>query len=187
MFDLGWSKLVIIAIIAIIVVGPKELPVLLRTIGKFLGQLRRQADEFRTQFNEAMKDTGLDEVRRDIEGIKSTATATVQDLGRNLEEGVKPLQDAAADIQRAGDLSTTAQPAAELNGAGADHSVSDELAGTSAVPDIKIPPLDLPPLDPPNFNGYAAADHVPVATPEAPRSAAAAAAAAAAETGKVGV
>jgi hypothetical protein len=68
------------------------------------------------------------------------------------------------------------------------HGLSDELAGTTAAPEIKIPALDLPPLDPPNFNGYAATDPLPVpaAAAEAPRSAAAAAAAAAADTGKVG-
>lgn len=104
MFDLGWSKLIVIAIVAIVVVGPKDLPPLLRALGKFVAQLRRQADEFRAHFNEAMRDTGLDEVKRDIAGIRQAATDTAMDISRTLDDSVKPLHDAASDIQRAGDI-----------------------------------------------------------------------------------
>ena len=82
MFDLGWSKLIIIAMLAIVVVGPKDLPALLRTIGKFVGQIRRQADEFRRQFDDAMRDTELDQIRKDVEDIKSSTESTVRDIGR---------------------------------------------------------------------------------------------------------
>ena len=88
MFDLGWSKLIIIAMLAIVVVGPKDLPALLRAIGKFVGQIRRQADEFRRQFDEAMKDTELDQIRKDVEDIKRTATENDdRALGRRQRAG----------------------------------------------------------------------------------------------------
>jgi len=54
MFDITSSKLLILAIVALIVVGPKDLPVLLRTVGKYLGVVRRHAAEFRAQFDEAL-------------------------------------------------------------------------------------------------------------------------------------
>ena len=98
MFDLGWSKLIIIAMLAIVVVGPKDLPALLRTIGKFMGQIRRQADEFRRQFDEAMKDTELDQIRRDVEEIKNTAETSVRDIGRSAEDSVKPLETVSSEI-----------------------------------------------------------------------------------------
>ena len=103
MFDLGWSKLIIIAMLAIVVVGPKDLPALLRTIGKFVGQIRRQAEEFRRQFDEAMKDTELDQIRKDVEDIKRTATDSVRDIERTRRRtGVKPLETAASDITHIG-------------------------------------------------------------------------------------
>ncbi len=102
MFDLGWSKLIIIAMLAIVVVGPKDLPALLRTIGKFMGQIRRQADEFRRQFDEAMKDTELDQIRRDVEEIKSTAESSVRDIGRSAEDSVKPLESVTSEITEMG-------------------------------------------------------------------------------------
>ena len=102
MFDLGWSKLIIIAMLAIVVVGPKELPGLLRTIGKFVGQIRRQADEFRRQFEEAMRDTELDQIRKDVEDIKRTAHESVRDIERSAEESVQPLENSAAEITQLG-------------------------------------------------------------------------------------
>lgn len=105
MFDLGWSKLIIIAMLAIVVVGPKDLPALLRTIGKFVSQIRRQADEFRRQFDEAMRDTELDQIRKDVEEIKSSTEATVRDIGRSAEDSVKPLEAAASEITEMGKIS----------------------------------------------------------------------------------
>ena len=56
MFDLTSSKLLILAVVALIVVGPKDFPALLRTIGRYMGMIRRQANEFRAQFDEAMRE-----------------------------------------------------------------------------------------------------------------------------------
>ena len=106
MFDLGWSKLIIIAMLAIVVVGPKDLPALLRTIGKFIGQIRRQADEFRQQFNDAMKDTELDQIRKDVEDIKRSAVDSVRDIEASAAESVKPFETAASDITQMGETAT---------------------------------------------------------------------------------
>ena len=54
MFDITSSKLLILGIVALLVIGPKDLPALLRTIGKYVGIIKRQAAEFRAQFDEAM-------------------------------------------------------------------------------------------------------------------------------------
>ena len=63
MFDLTSSKLLILGIVALIVVGPKDLPILLRTIGKYVGMIRRQANEFKSQFDEAMRESELDSLK----------------------------------------------------------------------------------------------------------------------------
>ena len=62
MFDIGWSELSIIAVVAIVVVGPKDLPRLMRTFGHYAGKLRRAAADFQRQFEDAMRETELEEV-----------------------------------------------------------------------------------------------------------------------------
>ncbi len=101
MFDLTSSKLLILGLVALIVVGPKDLPLLLRTIGKYVGMIRRQANEFRAQFDEAMRDQELanlksemEAVKRDVEGAVNTTTSAVRDdidaVTRDIDRELKP-------------------------------------------------------------------------------------------------
>jgi sec-independent protein translocase protein TatB len=64
LFDVGWSELMVIAIVAVLVVGPKDLPRMLRTFGKTVGNLRRMAGDFQRQFDNAMREAELDEIRK---------------------------------------------------------------------------------------------------------------------------
>jgi sec-independent protein translocase protein TatB len=64
MFDIGWSELLVIGVVAVIVVGPKELPRLMGTFGHYVGKLRRMAADFQRQFEEAVRDSEIDEVRK---------------------------------------------------------------------------------------------------------------------------
>jgi sec-independent protein translocase protein TatB len=70
MFDIGWSELLVIAVVAIVVVGPKDLPRLMRTFGHYAGKLRRAAADFQRQFEEAMRDTEIEEVKKAIESVR---------------------------------------------------------------------------------------------------------------------
>ncbi len=100
MLDLGWSELLVVAVIALIVVGPKELPALLRTIGKVLKALRSQANEFRSHFDNAMKDTGLEEVRSEFQQLKSDAVDTVRGAQREFEKEIDSVNEAGREINR---------------------------------------------------------------------------------------
>jgi sec-independent protein translocase protein TatB len=71
MFDIGWSELLVIAIVAIVVVGPKGLPGLMRTFGHYAGKLRHAASDFQRQFEAAMAESEVDAVRKNIENIRS--------------------------------------------------------------------------------------------------------------------
>jgi sec-independent protein translocase protein TatB len=71
MFDIGWSELLVIAIVAIVVVGPKGLPGLMRTFGHYTGKLRHAASDFQRQFEAAMAESEVDAVRKNIENIRS--------------------------------------------------------------------------------------------------------------------
>lgn len=64
MFDIGWTELVVVAIVAILVVGPKDLPGMLRGFGKTMSSLRRMARDFQRQFDEALKEAELDDVKK---------------------------------------------------------------------------------------------------------------------------
>jgi sec-independent protein translocase protein TatB len=74
MFDIGWSELLVIAVVAIIVVGPKELPRLMRTFGHYVGKLRRMAADFQRQFEEAVRDSEIDEVRKAMQDFHAQAS-----------------------------------------------------------------------------------------------------------------
>ncbi len=86
MFDIGWSELLVLGVIALIVVGPKELPGLLRTIGRYAGVLRRQAGEFRAQFDQAMREAELDQLKKDITGFKTEVEGAARDAMRAAEK-----------------------------------------------------------------------------------------------------
>jgi sec-independent protein translocase protein TatB len=80
MFDITSSKLLILAIVALIVVGPRDLPILLRAVGKYLGIIRRHAAEFRGQFDEAMREAELDGLKKEFDAVSREVRATV-DIG----------------------------------------------------------------------------------------------------------
>jgi sec-independent protein translocase protein TatB len=71
MFDIGWSELLVIAVVAIVVVGPKDLPKLMRNFGFYAGKLRRAASDFQRQFEEAMRESEVEEVRKAIESVRT--------------------------------------------------------------------------------------------------------------------
>lgn len=94
MFDIGWSELLVIVVVAIVVVGPKELPKLMRTFGHYAGKLRRAASDFQRQFDEAMRDTEVAEVKKAIETMRTEAASL--DLKATLDKPVMLPKPAAA-------------------------------------------------------------------------------------------
>ena len=78
MFDIGWSEILVIIVVAIVVVGPKELPRLMGTFGRYAGKLRRAAAEFQRQFDEAIRDTEMAEVKKAMESVRAEAASLDQ-------------------------------------------------------------------------------------------------------------
>ncbi len=89
MFDITSSKLLILAIVALIVVGPKDLPLLLRTVGKYLGVIRRQAAEFRHQFDEAMREAELDQLKKEFDSVSREVRATMDEGARMVDSQIE--------------------------------------------------------------------------------------------------
>ena len=117
MLEVGWSELLVIAIILIVVVGPKDLPGMMRTFGRMMGRVRTMANEFRGQFDEAMREAELDEVRKGLGEVNKYNPAS------SLRDAMNPIrqlgQDIKSDLQKASDISVKPKvdggtPVAEL-------------------------------------------------------------------------
>ncbi|HEY2032720.1 MAG TPA: Sec-independent protein translocase protein TatB [Rhizomicrobium sp.] len=70
MFDLSWSHILIFLVVALVVVGPKDMPRLLRMVGQWVGKARAMANEFRKSFDEMARQSELDELRQEIENLR---------------------------------------------------------------------------------------------------------------------
>ena len=90
MFDIGWSELLMIAIVAIVVIGPKDLPRAMRFVGQWTGKMKRMARDFQGQFNEAMREAELDGLKKDVEAIgKIDPLADVRREMQKVETGIR--------------------------------------------------------------------------------------------------
>lgn len=70
MFDLGWSELLLVAVLALIFVGPKDLPKLMHTIGRYVGKIRAMAQDFQKSFDDMARETELDELRKEVQSLR---------------------------------------------------------------------------------------------------------------------
>jgi sec-independent protein translocase protein TatB len=101
MFNLGWSEILMIAVVAIIVVGPKDLPRMLRTLGKTMGQLRRTANDFKRQFDDALKEA---EQQADFDDTRKS----LEDLGK-----IDPLADVKKELDSVSTVGSDIKSAVE--------------------------------------------------------------------------
>ena len=138
MFDFTSSKLLILGIVALLVIGPKDLPALLRTIGKYVGIIKRQAAEFRAQFDEAMRESELAELRKSVESIQQEAETAVQDAQSSVEshlaEARQGVDEAIADPKPAVNSESYEHPAGLGSDAGKSASESARGLNGSSHP-----------------------------------------------------
>jgi sec-independent protein translocase protein TatB len=142
MFDIGWSELLLIGIVALIAIGPKELPGALRTLGQWMGKVRRMASEFQNQFHEAMREAELADLKKEVDEMASKAQSYAH---------FDPIDDIRKDIEKA------AGPPPDLD------TLTDTAA--SSAPSASPPPAATPPASAP-----AATETPPPAEPAAPQS-----------------
>jgi sec-independent protein translocase protein TatB len=91
--SLGFNEILILGILALVVVGPKDLPLLFRKLGKWTAKLRGMAQEFRTGFDELARQAELDELKREVEALRRTTS--LQDVTRELTKPLPTLEDYA--------------------------------------------------------------------------------------------
>lgn len=76
MFDIAWSEFLLIGAVALVVIGPKDLPKAMRTVGQAIGKVRRMAAEFQGQFNDAMREAELADLKKQVEDVGGSVTST---------------------------------------------------------------------------------------------------------------
>src|SRR4029077_12767334 len=99
MFDLSWSELLLIGVVALVFIGPKELPGVLRTVGQWTGKVRRMAGEVQDQFREAMREAEMADLKKEVDEATS-----------NLGAGLDPF----ADIKEAVEWKPPESPATSV-------------------------------------------------------------------------
>lgn len=134
MFDVSWSELLILGVVTLIFVGPKELPRFLNTLGRYLGVVRRQANEFRSVFEQAMREAEMDEIQKEVRAVSDGVKASLDDATRSVES-VK--QAARVDVPVDGSKAASVElpkAATSAEGIPADVPKPDEPKAVTGAP-----------------------------------------------------
>ncbi|MGR3517449.1 Sec-independent protein translocase protein TatB [Sulfitobacter pontiacus] len=161
MFDMGWSELLVVGVVALIVVGPKDLPVLFRKVGQFVGKAKGMAREFSNAMNDAADDTGMREMSSNLNKTLKTATNPLGSAMDEVKSATKSLSkfDPESETgklasQRAEDVkkiqAATARAGAERKQREAAEALAQadaaeaKLATPAAAPQIEKPATKAP-------------------------------------------
>ncbi|MEH6775585.1 MAG: Sec-independent protein translocase protein TatB [Cereibacter changlensis] len=162
MFDIGWSELMVIGVVALIVIGPKDLPEMFRTLGRFTAKARGMAREFQRAMESAADETGLKDVAKDVKtatSAKSMGLDAVKDAASKFEawDPMKsrpslpkgPATQALADAQaaKAGAASAAASAAANAGVAPQPAAAPEPAPASEPTPAAAAAPA--PPTEPP--------------------------------------
>lgn len=157
MFNLGWGEIALIGIVALIAIGPKELPTVLRTVGQMLAKVRRMASEFQGQFQEALREADIADLKKHAEDIVSDVSKydPLADTQKDIEKSLAlpdPMADPAVSSNTASDFRPDAPAEAK-----SDQSLPAPESGVTdgaqlpegVLPAIDVPKIDVPLPDPP--------------------------------------
>jgi sec-independent protein translocase protein TatB len=143
MFDIGWSELVVIAVVALIAIGPKELPGVLRMVGQWMGKARKMAAEFQGQFQEAMREAEMADLKKSFDEVREAASGLTSggglmtSLQKDVTEALriddvdKPAETPATEPPAA--PTTPEAPTPDTFVEATAHEASEPLAITSEV------------------------------------------------------
>jgi sec-independent protein translocase protein TatB len=153
MFNLGWGELVVIGIVALIAIGPKELPTVLRTLGQWMGKVRRMANEFQGQFQEALREAEFADLKKHADDISSSVSEF---------SNIDPLADAQKDVERAFEETPAAGSAPP---AASSADAASPAPAALPVPTPPLPAIEVPLPEPPV--AITSEDFAPAAPPPA--------------------
>jgi sec-independent protein translocase protein TatB len=143
MFDIGWGEFLVIGIVALIAIGPKELPTVLRTVGQWMTKLRRMASEFQGQFQEAIREAEMADLKKEVDEMTEKAKGyahfdPIGDIRKEIENisADKPAETPAADVASSPTVEPpTATATVEQPAAAAEQPAPDAAAGAQPTPE----------------------------------------------------
>jgi sec-independent protein translocase protein TatB len=133
MLDFSWSEILLIGIVALIFIGPKELPGVLRTLGQWMSKVRRMAGDFQNQFHDAMREAELADLKKEVDEMAAHAANYTN-------------FDPLADVRREAEM--------------AQRDIEGALAGSAAEPAAGAPPPQAPATESAAAAGGGAQEHV---------------------------
>ena len=148
MFDIGWSELVVIAVVALIVIGPKELPGVLRNVGHWMGKVRRMAGEFQSQFQEAMREAEMADLKKHADDLNSVASSLSKpfDPTGYLGKLDEPTSTSAGTTPAgSADAAATTPDAATVSSSEAATAAAPAATESSGMPAVASSPVDAAP------------------------------------------
>jgi sec-independent protein translocase protein TatB len=137
MFDIGWGELLLIGVVALIAIGPKELPGTLRAIGQWMGKIRRMAADFQSQFHEAMREAEMADLKQQVETLTS-GFDPIETARREIESAAedKPpsaLATSTTEATTSPDTPSAYAAPVEPGSVSGEPSVSAEPTGSAAA------------------------------------------------------
>ena len=139
MFDLGWSELLVIAIVAILVVGPKELPRFVKTVSEWFGKMRRMASHFQAGVDEMIRQSELDDLRKDLQALKRETSRPILPPGNPILHTTPPPSKMVA---------TSATEIVDASGSGPQPAPVPETEAARVYIEPPPPPAPEPQVEP---------------------------------------
>ncbi len=141
MFDISWTEFLLIGVVALIVIGPKELPAVMRTLGQWTRKVRGMAADFQNQFQEAIREAEMADLKKQVDDMAhdikhydplKDVRADVEAMGKDVETSLepKPASPTLADVAAAAAAASAAPPLAE---AAAEFREQDVVVATEPV------------------------------------------------------
>lgn len=127
--EVGGLELVVVALVALIVVGPKDLPLLLRKLGQFVAKMRGMASEFRASFDEMARQSELDELRKEVEALRNTR------VGPQITGIAQDIEAELGDLNH--EMNLNPHPMTDSTGMPASYWTGDTPAEPEAAPKPK--------------------------------------------------
>ena len=131
MFDIGWSELLLIGIVALVVIGPKDLPKVLRALGTMMSKVRSMASEFQGQFQDAMREAELSDLKKEAEKLASSAKDAIE----------SPLQTIQNDVQKSLEAPSHSTPRPSAT----DAQVNEAIPAPPQAEPVSIEPAPIAP------------------------------------------
>ena len=153
MFDIGWAELLVVGIVALIAIGPKELPAVMRSLGHWMGKVKRMASEFQGQFQEALREAEMDDLKKQADELTSAVTDVASfDPMADIDNDGDTDTDTDTDLDIAEPEKLTPDDSEPEKSEPATTAASDETGEASpaaASEPEKLSDIDVPPAKPP--------------------------------------